>query len=117
MNERTAQTGNGGNGVAMGFLCGALLGAGVALLMAPASGTDTRRRLADTARRIRQSVPEKARGLANQARSTLGALKQGINQGINQGTNQGVNQGVNEGRSTYDREPEAHPVYSEREGA
>jgi gas vesicle protein len=96
----------------MGFLCGALLGAGVALLMAPATGADTRRRLADTARRIRQNVPEKARGLANQARSTLGALKQGINQGASQG----VNQGVNEGLSAYDRDREAHPVYSEREG-
>ena len=65
MNERTGQT--TGNGPAMGFLVGALLGAGVALLMAPAKGSDTRRRIGETARRLRRDVPAKARGLANQA--------------------------------------------------
>ena len=65
MNERTGQTGKGNvNGVAMGFLCGALIGAGVALLMAPASGAETRRRLGETARRLKRDVPAKARGLS-----------------------------------------------------
>lgn len=102
MNERTGQQITG-SGAAMGFICGALLGAGVALLMAPASGNETRRRLGETARRLRREVPEKARGLANQARSTIGALQEG------------VRQGVNEGRTTYEQQK---AVYSaEREGA
>jgi len=101
-NERIGQP---GNGTAMGFICGALLGAGVALLMAPATGGETRRRLGETARRLRREVPEKARALTNQARSTLGAFQQG------------VTHGVNEGRSAYDREKEAaRSLYSEREG-
>jgi len=102
MNERTGQP-TTGSGAAMGFICGALLGAGVALLMAPASGNETRRRLGETARRLRRDVPEKARGLANQARSTFGALQEGVRQGIT------------EGRTTYEQQKS---VYSnEREGA
>ena len=102
MNERTGQP-TMGSGAAMGFICGALLGAGVALLMAPASGNETRRRLGETARRLRRDVPEKARGLANQARSTFGALQEGVRQGIT------------EGRTTYEQQK---AVYSnEREGA
>jgi|SwirhirootsSR2_FD_contig_31_11862556_length_845_multi_3_in_0_out_0_1 gas vesicle protein len=102
INERTGQSTNTG-GAALGFLCGALLGASVALLMAPASGTETRRKLGETARRLRREMPEKARGLANQARNTIGAVKEG------------VRQGVNEGRSTFEQQTN---VYSaEREGA
>jgi gas vesicle protein len=103
MNERTGQTTNMGNGAAMGFICGALLGVGVALLMAPASGSETRRKLGETARRLRREVPEKARGLANQARSTLGAVQEGVRQGIH------------EGRSTYDQQKTMYSA--EREGA
>jgi|KBSSwiStaDraftv2_1062776.scaffolds.fasta_scaffold181746_4 gas vesicle protein len=104
MNERTGQT--TGNGHAMGFLVGALLGAGIALLMAPAKGSDTRKKIGETARRLRREVPNKARGLANQARSTFGALQEGVNQGIH------------EGRSVYEQEKDARSVYSaEREGA
>ena len=94
MNDRTAQ--QTGAGMGMGFLWGALVGAGVALLMAPASGTETRKKLGETARRLRHDVPEKARGLMEQARSK-------------------VNQGVNETRNTFDNETRS--VYSEREGA
>lgn len=104
MNERTGQ--QIGNGHAMGFIVGALIGAGVALLMAPATGSDTRRKLGETARRLRRDVPAKARGLANQARSSLGALQEGVNAGIN------------EGRSVYEQQKETRSVYSsEREGA
>jgi len=104
MNERTGQT--TGNGQAMGFLVGALLGAGVALLLAPATGSDTRKKIGETARRLRRDVPAKARGLANQARSTFGALQEG------------VNAGMNEGRSVYEQQKETRSVYSaEREGA
>ena len=36
--------------VLVGFLCGAAVGAGIALLTAPAEGLTTRKRLADTTR-------------------------------------------------------------------
>lgn len=46
-----------GSGVGL-FLLGAALGAGVALLLAPASGEETRRRLARQARELRDSAEE-----------------------------------------------------------
>jgi len=103
-NDRLNQPANGANGAAVGFICGALIGAGVALLMAPASGVETRRRLGETARKLKHDVPEKARGLANQARSTLGAIQEG------------VSHGVKEGRAAFMTEKETRSVYSEREG-
>jgi gas vesicle protein len=38
--------------VVLGFVFGAVVGAGVALLLAPALGQDTRRKIGDTARRL-----------------------------------------------------------------
>ena len=42
----------------LGFLLGAALGAGVALLLAPSKGKDMRRRIGNTARRLGDSVTE-----------------------------------------------------------
>ena len=36
----------------MSFVCGAIVGAGIALLLAPAAGEETRRRIRHTARRL-----------------------------------------------------------------
>lgn len=50
---------------AMSFAVGALVGAGIALLLTPAPGRDVRRRLGQTARRVghrAKDVIEKARG-------------------------------------------------------
>ena len=44
-------SGNGGMSVT-GFLLGAVVGAGIALLLAPSPGGDTRRKLGETARRL-----------------------------------------------------------------
>jgi gas vesicle protein len=54
----------GGGGYLVAFVLGALAGAAVALLWAPASGEDTRRRLAETAREGRRRASEAARTLA-----------------------------------------------------
>lgn len=60
-------------GVMLGIVVGAVLGAGMALLLAPATGTETRRRLGDAARRV-----------GGQARNRLddmgGRVKDGMNQ-------------------------------------
>jgi gas vesicle protein len=55
-----------------GFLLGAVVGAGLALLLAPATGQDTRRRIGETARRLR----EDARHRVDQARGTISELKE-----------------------------------------
>jgi len=103
-NDRLNQPANGVNGAAVGFICGALIGAGVALLMAPAPGAETRRRIGETARKLKNEGTETARGLANQARSTIGAIQEG------------VSHGVKEGRAAYMSEKDSRSVYSEREG-
>ena len=41
-----------GLSIIAGFAIGAVVGAGIALLLAPATGSETRQRLADTARRL-----------------------------------------------------------------
>jgi len=49
--QTNGATRGAGSSAAMGFVVGALVGAGIALLLAPATGKDTRRRLADAGRR------------------------------------------------------------------
>jgi hypothetical protein len=51
MNDAPRSGAAGGIPVA-GFIVGALVGAGVALLLAPGPGEDTRRKLGETARRL-----------------------------------------------------------------
>jgi gas vesicle protein len=52
---------NGAGTVVVAFVLGAITGAAVALLMAPASGEETRRLLADKAREGREKAGEAAR--------------------------------------------------------
>lgn len=62
--------------VIMAFVLGAITGAAVALLMAPASGEETRRMLADKAREGREKAAEAARQgreFVNRNRETLTA--------------------------------------------
>ncbi len=54
----------GGGGYVVAFVLGALAGAAVALLWAPTSGAEARRRLADTAREGRRRATEAARSLS-----------------------------------------------------
>jgi gas vesicle protein len=51
------------------FLAGALLGAGVALLLAPKSGEETRAQLADFAHRAQEKAREAAGKIRGGARS------------------------------------------------
>ena len=60
--------------VVVAFVLGAITGAAVALLMAPASGEETRRRLAEKAREGREKAGEAARQgreVWNRQRDTL----------------------------------------------
>jgi gas vesicle protein len=48
-----------GSSVAMGFLLGAVVGAGVALLLAPRTGAETREQIADAGRGLGDAVRTK----------------------------------------------------------
>ena len=51
----------GAGGVMVAFMLGAIAGAAVALLVAPASGEETRRKLGEKARESREKASEAAR--------------------------------------------------------
>ena len=72
MNENQSNQGNAVTTIAMGFAVGALVGAGVALLLAPATGKDTRQRIVDTGRRLGNA----ARSGFDQSRDSINELKQ-----------------------------------------
>jgi len=65
----------------MAFALGALAGAAVALLYAPAAGEETRRRLGDKAREGRQRAEE----LAKQGREFLSEQRDSIGEAIDRG--------------------------------
>ncbi len=68
---------NNGIGVFAGFVAGAVVGAGLALLMAPASGTETRQRLRSKA----EDLSGKARELGDSARERMDAVGQVVRDG------------------------------------
>jgi gas vesicle protein len=68
--------GQGSSNNMMGFFVGALVGAGVALLLAPAPGGHTRRRLADTAKRLGSAAKDKVSELRGQASEEIGSFTQ-----------------------------------------
>lgn len=85
MND-TQQSNDDGRSIApiLGFALGALVGAGLALLLAPTSGEKTRRRLGNAARRMgrdarhtfdeaRETVSEAASGLGVDVKSAMDA--------------------------------------------
>ena len=60
MNEDRNDNGSGGINLT-GFLLGAVVGAGLALLLAPATGGETRKKVGETAKRIGNRASELAR--------------------------------------------------------
>jgi gas vesicle protein len=65
----------------MGFVLGALVGAGIALLLTPGTGKENRRRLADAGRRWGLA----ARSKFDQARDTAHDLKQDVKSALEAG--------------------------------
>ena len=70
-----------GNGMMAGFVVGAVLGAGVALLLAPASGRETRARLKAKARELRGkaggAIEHMSESVRTSAREFGHAVKEG----------------------------------------
>ena len=82
---------NGASGI-VGFVLGAIVGAGVALLLAPATGADTRRRLGQTANRLGSQMKdgvdqakEHVDGLVDDAKEQLGGLKDDVRTAVTTG--------------------------------
>jgi gas vesicle protein len=70
-----------GNGTfLLGALAGALVGAGVALLMAPKSGAQTREDLSAGYGSVRDAAARRYRDLADRANAKLGELEQKVDQ-------------------------------------
>jgi hypothetical protein len=72
-----------------GFFMGALVGAGLALLLAPASGGETRRRLTDTARRFGETAKEKVDEVTHRGeggRESYMQGREGMGGGVGTGT-------------------------------
>ena len=91
--------GNGSDhngGFVTGLLCGAAIGAAVGLLLAPRSGAELRRTLADSAERLREK-----------GRETYGAASEAVGRVVDQGFRAAeagrarVEDAVNEGRAVF----------------
>ena len=70
----------GGGTFLLGALAGALVGAGVALLMAPKSGAQTREELSAGYSSVRDAAARRYRDLADRANAKLGELEQKVDQ-------------------------------------
>ncbi|HYJ32755.1 MAG TPA: YtxH domain-containing protein [Candidatus Binatia bacterium] len=64
-----------------GFMLGAIVGAGVALLFAPAAGTDTRRKLGETAKRLGSAARDKVQEGREQLQDRFGSSSDRERQG------------------------------------
>ncbi|HKQ56680.1 MAG TPA: YtxH domain-containing protein [Candidatus Eisenbacteria bacterium] len=86
----------------MAFVLGTVIGAGVALLFAPATGTETRRRIRETSRRLGTNVRDGLKEGIDQTRGRIGELKQD------------ARSAVNAGREAFNREREARATTTEQ---
>jgi gas vesicle protein len=76
-----SQNNNSAGPVLMAFVLGAVAGAAVALLYAPATGEETRRRIKDKAREGR----EKAEAVAREGRDFLSRQRENIGAAVERG--------------------------------
>jgi len=79
--QGTSQMPGRSNAPLVCFVLGTAIGAGVALLLAPASGSETRRRIGETSRHFGSRV----RNGVDQARGRLSGLKQDVEAAVASG--------------------------------
>jgi gas vesicle protein len=79
--DAMSDRGSSAGSVLVAFALGALAGAAVALLYAPASGEDTRRKLAEKAREGR----ERAEALAREGREFIERQRETLGQAVDRG--------------------------------
>jgi len=91
----------------MGFLLGAAVGAGVALLMAPSTGEETRRRLGESAKRLKATAGNRLHELKDSAGGRLHELKDSAGGRLSDLKEKIVERGkdaIHAGRDAYERE-------------
>ena len=71
----------GAGPVLMGFVVGAAVGAGIALLVAPASGAETRRSIGRVANRVRHRMED----TVHDAQTRLGEFREDVGSAIDSG--------------------------------
>lgn len=76
------------------FVLGALVGAGIALLLAPKSGAETQEDIKRQARKLRTSAEERVREAQRQIEERLGEVREGVQTRMD-----GVKDAVTAGRS------------------
>lgn len=69
------------NDALLSFLLGAAVGAGVALLLAPATGEETRRRLGETAKKLGHDAEGKLTDLKEEVKHRAGDVKAAVQAG------------------------------------
>ncbi len=91
----------GTGSIFLSFLLGGLVGAGVALLLAPKSGTETRQKIKDLA----EDVKGKAEGYVDQAKSRVAsAIEKG--KGLVEEKKSIITTAVEAGKDAYEKEKE-----------
>lgn len=65
----------------LAFLLGAAVGAGVALLLAPTTGEEARKRIGEKARQLGDDVDQKMKGVKDELKSHSGDLGKALNAG------------------------------------
>ena len=68
-------------GAITGFIAGAVVGAGIALLLAPCSGEETRRQLGETAQRLKQGAQDRL----SKVKDTLNERSKDVRAAVNAG--------------------------------
>lgn len=87
-----------------GFVLGAAVGAGIALLLAPCSGEETRGKIGDAARKLKSDAGHKLDGVSGK----INEMKDQV-----RSTAKDVGAAVSAGRDAYRRGPQETPVTRE----
>jgi len=99
MNDVSNGNGKENGNKMVAFLLGAAAGGIAALLFAPSSGADTRRRLGDGAGRARHAVGTKAHEVGDMARTRVRQVREGARHQVG-----AVRGAMSEGKEAYRRE-------------
>lgn len=100
MNDYSEHRNN--NGAIVGFLVGAIVGAGAALLLAPRSGEETRRQIGDTARRVGQNARGKYDDVKGRLAQGVTEVKDRLAQGVTE-VKDDLHDAVEAGKSSAQR--------------